>query len=60
MKDVTKGWDRVCLGSVAGAALGAALFFAIEALMPQQASAEAGAGRPPQEEMQALDLLLRC
>lgn len=39
MKDFTKGWPSVCLGSVAGAALGAASFFAIEALMPQGAAA---------------------
>ena len=35
MKDFIKEWGRVCLGSVAGAALGAASFFAVEALMPQ-------------------------
>ena len=39
MKDFIKGWASVCLGSVAGAALGAASFFAIEALMPQPADA---------------------
>ena len=39
MNDFIKGWGHVCLGSLAGAALGAACFFAIEALMPQPADA---------------------
>ena len=34
MNDLMKGWARVCLGSLAGAALGAAWFFAVEALVP--------------------------
>lgn len=41
MNDLMKGWASVCLGSLAGAGLGAASFFAIEALMPQQVSASA-------------------
>ena len=40
MNELMKGWGRVCLGSVAGAGLGAASFFAIEALAPQQAVAD--------------------
>lgn len=39
MNDLMKGWGRVCLGSVAGAALGAASFFAVDALVPQSANA---------------------
>ena len=42
MNDFIKGWASVCLGSVVGAVLGAASFFAIEALMPQEASADIG------------------
>ena len=34
MNDLMKGWTRVCLGSLAGAVLGATSFFAVEALMP--------------------------
>ena len=34
-----KGWGRVCLDSLAAAALGAAAFFAVEALMPSPADA---------------------
>ena len=37
-----KGLGRVCLGSLAGAALGAASFLTIEALMPKPAFAESG------------------
>ena len=40
MKDFIKGWGRVCLGSVAAAGLGAASFFAVEALMPEAANAQ--------------------
>lgn len=40
MNDFVKGWASVCLGSLAGAALGAASFFAVEALMPPQAAAD--------------------
>ena len=39
MNNFIKGWGSVCLGSVAAAGLGAASFFAIEALMPQPADA---------------------
>jgi len=39
MNDLMKGWRRVCLGSVAGAALSAASFFAVEALGPHPADA---------------------
>lgn len=39
MNDLIKRWGRVCLGSVAGAALGAASFVAVEALMPQVSTA---------------------
>ena len=39
MKDFIKEWGRVCLGSVAAAGLGAASFFAVEALIPQAADA---------------------
>ena len=42
MNDFTKGWASVCFGSLAGAALGAASFFAVEALMPHEASADIG------------------
>ena len=40
MNDFIKGLGRVCLGSIAGAGLGAASFFAIEALAPPQGSAQ--------------------
>ena len=40
MNELMKGWGRVCLGSVAGAGLGAASLFAVEALLPQQAAAD--------------------
>ena len=40
MNDFIQGWASVCLGSLAGAGLGAASFFAIEALMPPQAAAD--------------------
>ena len=39
MNDLMKGLGRVCLGSLAGAALGAASFFAIQALDPAPAMA---------------------
>ena len=39
MNDLMKGWASICFGSLAGAGLGAASFFAIEALIPQQAAA---------------------
>ena len=39
MNDLMKGWGRVRLGSLAGAALGAASFLAVEALMPHTAAA---------------------
>ena len=39
MKNQMKEWGRVCLGSVAGAALGAATFFAVDALAPQSSFA---------------------
>ena len=40
MNDLMKGLGRVCLGSLAGAALGAASFLTIEALMPKTAQAD--------------------
>ena len=33
MNDLMKGWGRVCVGSLAGAALGAASFFALDGLI---------------------------
>ena len=39
MNDLMKGLGRVCLGSLAGAGLGAASFFAVDALMPQPSAA---------------------
>ena len=42
MNDLFRGLGRVCLGSLAGAGLGAASFFAVEALMPPQATADWG------------------
>ena len=39
MNDCIKGWASVCVGSVAGAALRATSFSAIEALMPQPVDA---------------------
>ena len=39
MNDFIKGWGSVCLGSVAAAGLGAASFFAVEALVPHPADA---------------------
>ena len=40
MNDLLKGWASVCLGSLAGAGLGAASFLTIEVQIPQ--SVEAG------------------
>lgn len=40
MNDLVPSWGHVYLGSLAGAALGAAAFFAIEPLMPPQAKAD--------------------
>jgi len=40
MNDFIKAWASVCLGSAAGAGLGAASFFAVDALMPASGSAE--------------------
>jgi len=42
MKDLMKGWGRVCLGSFAGAALGAASFVTVEGMMPNTAKAYGG------------------
>ena len=39
MNDVFKGLVSVCLGTVAGAGLGAALFFVVEASLLKQADA---------------------
>ena len=39
MNDFFRGLGRVCLGTFAGAGLGAASFFAIEAVLPKQADA---------------------
>ena len=39
MNDFFGGLGRVCLGTLAGAGLGAASFFAIEAVLPKQADA---------------------
>ena len=39
MNDVFRGFGLVCLGTLAGAGLGAASFFAIEAALPKQADA---------------------
>ena len=46
MNDLIKGWASVCLGSFAGAALGAASFFAIDALMLEQSPLAAQAPAP--------------
>ena len=40
MNDLFRGLGRVCLGSLACAALSAASFFGIEALMPSEATAD--------------------
>jgi len=39
MNDLIKGWGRVCLGSFAGAVLGAVSFVTVKALIPRLASA---------------------
>ena len=39
MKNFIKGWGRVCLGSFAGAVLGAVSFVTVKALIPRLASA---------------------
>ena len=39
MNDFFRGLGSVCLGTLAGAGLGAASFFAIEAVLPKQADA---------------------
>jgi len=39
MHDFFKGLGHVCLGTLAGAGLGAASFFAIEAVLPKQSNA---------------------
>ena len=39
MHDFFRGLGRCCLGTLAGAGLGAASFFAIEAVLPKQADA---------------------
>ena len=39
MNDFFKGLGHVCLGTLAGAGLGAASFFAIEAVLPKQSNA---------------------
>jgi len=41
MNTLIKGWGHVCIGSLAGAGLGAAAFLAIEPLMPPPSSATA-------------------
>ena len=41
MNKLIKGWSHVCFGSLAGAGLCAAAFFAIEPLMPPPSSATA-------------------
>ena len=40
MNDLVQRWGHVCLDFLAGAALSAATFFAIEPLMPPQAEAD--------------------
>ena len=39
MNDFSKGLGSVCLGTLAGAGLGAASFFAVEAVLPKHAAA---------------------
>lgn len=43
MNNLMKGWGRVCLGSLAGAVLGATSFFAIEAVAPSGSTANPAA-----------------
>ncbi|AII48640.1 hypothetical protein KR52_05725 [Synechococcus sp. KORDI-52] len=40
MNDFINGWSSVCLDAVACVVLGAASFFAVEALMPRQGNAQ--------------------
>ena len=47
MVDFFKGLGSVCLGTLAGAGLGAALFFVVDASLPKQADAASAVTSDP-------------